>query len=280
MDTATGITGHVDDAASRLDRSAKEPLWSQLLADVQARIDAHEFDGTFPGEHALAEAYQVSRQTVRLALRSLREAGVITAGKGRPPQVTHTIQQPMGALYSLFTSVEAAGMRQRSVVLAQDERRDPVAAAHLGLADRDPLIYLERLRLADEEPLAVDQVWLPARLARPLLQVDFTHTALYTQMAQLLAAAPVGGQEEIAAVTVTPTDAARLDVAPGAPAFSLSRLGCHYGTPVEWRHTLIRGDRFRLLSQFTPGSGYTLHLGPAPTGAVTRPASTRSQEQR
>ncbi len=278
MDTATGTTVQVD-VAARLDRAAKEPLWSQLRADVQARIDAHEFDGVFPGEHALAEAYQVSRQTVRLALRSLREAGVITAGKGRTPQVTHTIQQPMGALYSLFTSVEAAGMRQRSVVLAQDERRDPVAAAHLGLANRDPLIYLERLRLADEEPLAVDQVWLPARLARPLLQVDFTHTALYTEMARLLSAAPVGGQEEIAAVTVSAADADRLDVAAGAPAFSLSRLGCHYGTPVEWRHTLIRGDRFRLLSQFTPGSGYTLHLGPAEP-VSTRPPITPLKEQR
>ncbi|HET9650526.1 MAG TPA: GntR family transcriptional regulator [Microlunatus sp.] len=249
--------------AERLDRRVKEPLWAQLRSDLQRRIDDHEFDDAFPGEHALAEAYQVSRQTVRLALRNLREAGVVSAGRGRTPQVTHTLRQPMGALYSLFSSVEEAGMRQCSVVVTLTETTDPMAAGRLGLAAGDPLVHLERLRLADDEPLALDRVWLPADVARPLLDVDFTHTALYAEMSRLLDRAPVGGREEIEAVTVVDPIAGRLGLTAGAPAFSLWRLGCYHDTPLEWRHTLIRGDRFRLISHFTPGAGYSLRLGPA-----------------
>ena len=252
----------------RLERTSSRPLWAQLQDDISARIDAHEYDDAFPGEHALAEEYQVSRQTVRLALRSLREAGVLSAEKGKPPQVVHTISQPMGTLYSLFASVEASGRTQRSVVLALDERTDAVAATHLGLPATEPLVFLERLRLADDEPLAVDQVWLPARLARPLLDVDFTHTALYAEMFRRLGLHLGGGQEEIVAVTLNRTEAARLDTRIGAAAFALSRLGCHRGAPLEWRHTVIRGDRFRLLSRFSPGSGYTLHLGTQPSSSA------------
>ena len=50
-------------------------------------------------------------------------------------------------------------------------RADGVVAARLGLEESTPLVHLERLRLADAEPLAVDRVWLPERLAAPLLDV-------------------------------------------------------------------------------------------------------------
>ena len=106
------------------------------------------------------------------------------------------------------------------------------------------------------------------RLARPLLDVDFTHTALYAEMFRRLGLHLGGGQEEIVAVTLNRTEAARLDTRIGAAAFALSRLGCHRGAPLEWRHTVIRGDRFRLLSRFSPGSGYTLHLGTQPSSSA------------
>ena len=66
-----------------------------------------------------------------------------------------------------------------------DVRADGVAAARLGLEEPTPLVYLERLRLAADEPLAVDRVWLPERLAAALLEVDFSRTALYDRPTSL-----------------------------------------------------------------------------------------------
>ena len=142
-----------------------------------------------------------------------------------------------------------------------DERQDAVAAARLGLAAADPLIYLERQRLANDEPLAWDRVWLPARMSRPLLDVDFTDTALYVEMNRLLGRGPTGGREEIGCRNATTEEAERLDLESGAAVFSLSRIGCHHGEPVEYRETLVRGDRFFLVTQFSPGSGYFLTPG-------------------
>ena len=244
-----------------VDRSRGVALWKQVLDDVTRRIEAREFDDAFPGENVLRAEYGVSRQTVRQALRSLRESGLVTAARGRPPQlVAPAIQQPLGTLYSLFASVEAAGMNQTSQVRVLDRRTAPDAAEKLDLNSDAELVYLERLRLADGEPLALDRAWLPARLAAPLLDADFTHTALYREMAQLCGIEPRGGREAIDAVVLTPGEAADLQTATGSAAFSVFRLGCASGQKVEWRHTLVRADRFRVTTQFSPTAGIQVQM--------------------
>ncbi|MEZ5164965.1 MAG: UTRA domain-containing protein [Acidimicrobiales bacterium] len=91
-------------------------------------------------------------------------------------------EQRLGALYSLFSSMEAAGVEQRSEVLDVGLVVDAAIADRLGLDDATELFRLRRLRLADDEPLALDTAWLPADLGRPLLGVDFSHTALYDEL--------------------------------------------------------------------------------------------------
>lgn len=240
-------------ATRPLDRTGARPLWRQLQDDLLARLDAGEFAERFPGELALVDDYGVSRHTVRQALRQLRAEGMVTAERGRQPRVgpEPEIEQPLGVLYSLFASVEAAGLSQHSVVRALDLRADGVVAQRLGLDGSTPLLYLERLRLAGDEPLALDRVWLPAEIAEPLLEVDFTHTALYTELAERTGVRLDQGEETIRAVLPTPVERARLRCPPETAALSVHRLGRRRGVPLEWRHTLIRSDRFALTAEFT-----------------------------
>lgn len=245
--------------AARLDRSSPLPLWAQLRADLQRRVDVGEFvDLAFPGELALSVDYVVSRHTVREALRQLRSDGVLIAERGRPPRLAAqlSIDQPLGALYSLYASVEAAGLSQRSIVRALDIRRDPAAAGRLGLTRDADLVYLERVRLAGTEPLAIDAAWLPADLARPLLGADFTHTALYTELAARCGIRLTGGQEHLRAVIPTPEQRGLLGIDANTAALSIHRLGCLHGRPAELRHTTIRGDHFTVTAQFSTTTGY------------------------
>lgn len=233
------------------------PLWRQVREDLQARLQAGQFAATFPGEHALASQYRASRHTIREALRSLRSEGLITASRGRASTVVEPTlieQQTGGALYSLFASVEAAGLTQRSVVRRLDVRADGVVATRLGLEESTPLVHLERLRLAGDEPLALDRVWLPASWAAPLLQVDFTHTSLYEEMHARCGIRLTGGQELIRAVVPNVAEQRLLLNSSDVAALALDRLGSSEGIPAEWRHTLIRADRFSLTAQFTPSS--------------------------
>jgi len=244
----------------RLDRDSAVPLWSQLLADLRRRLAAREFDEAFPSELALVESYAVSRTTVREALRRLRSDGTVISGRGRRPRLSGTadIEQPLGALYSLFASVERAGMKQRSHVRQKGLCVDPAVADRLGLRPSTELFHVERLRLADEKPLAVDEAWFPASLAAPLLDADFSHTSLYRELARRTGVRLTGGKETIRARVPSPVEQEALGIGPGVAVFSIDRLGCVSGHPVEWRHTVVRGDTFSVVAEFTPGIGYRL----------------------
>ena len=184
----------------RLDRDAGRPLWAQLVDDLDQRLHSGEFPDEFPGEHELCREYDVSRHTVREALRRLRERGLLDSGRGRPTRVRqHVIEQPLGALYSLFREVEARGMVQRSDVVALEEVVDADVAGRLGLEPATPLLHLARLRWAGDEPLAVDRAWLPMAVAAPLLDVDFSRAGLYDQLELRCGVRPTGGRESITA---------------------------------------------------------------------------------
>ena len=249
--------------AQPLDRQSPLPLWAQLHADLQRRLRTGAFTDAFPGELTLVAEYRVSRQTVRAAVRELRAEGVVVAERGRRPRLAEPtgITQPLGALYSLFASVEAAGLRQTSIVRARDVRADGVIADRLGLEASTPLFRLERLRLADGEPLALDTVWLAAELGAPLLEADLSHTSLYDELAARTGVRLEGGREHIRAVVLTRAEQRHLQITPTTGALAIGRLGYADGRPVEWRHTLIRGDRFSLLAEFSPRIGYRLTLG-------------------
>ena len=164
--------------------------------------------------------------------------------------------------------MESAGLRQTSIVRARDLRADGVVADRLGLAST-PLFRLQRLRLAADEPLALDTVWLPARIAAPLLEADFTHTALYDELAARTGIRLEGGHEHIRAVVPTRAEQRLLGIGPLTGALAIDRLGHADGQPVEWRHTLIRGDRFSLLAEFSPRTGHQLNLGTVYPAATT-----------
>ncbi len=248
--------------ASSLDRLAGEPLWAQLLADLRRRLDQDEFAASFPGELALVAEYRVSRHTVREALRRLRDDGAVVSARWRVARrvTPEPIEQPLSEPYSLYVAVEATGRTQRSVVHVLDTRADGVVASRMGLEESTPLVYLERLRLADADPLAVDRIWLPLELAEPLLEVDFSHTGLYPEYRRRCGIRVTGGRENIRAVVPTEAEQHLLGIDGSVAALTIERCGLAEGRAVEWRHTLVRGDRFSVTAQFSDRAGYRVDL--------------------
>ena len=225
------------------------PLWAQVLADLRRRLEAGEFTERFPADAELVEHYRVSRHTAREAVRHLQADGLLERKRGRGSFLTPAIEQPLGTLYSLFRSIEDAGAVQRSIVRRLEEREDDKAAAMLGCTG-ESLVYLERVRLADDEPVALDCSWLPARTCRALLSVDFTHTALYEQLAERCGIRLASGWERIRPVLPDRTQRSLLDLDANQPAFAIERLASSAAGPVEWRHGVIRADRFSFVARW------------------------------
>lgn len=231
--------------------NAKQPLWRKLRDDLRMRIDRGDFNDGVPGELALAREYDVSRATVRAALAPLRREGAVSSHRGRPSAVVNVAgDHHFGPIYSLFAAVEDAGMVQRSTVDAAERRINADVADRLELASGAELGFIRRTRFADDDVIAVDETWLRGDIADDVLEADLSHTALYQVLRDLSGITLDSGRETLHAITTDSRQSTSLACPIGTAAFFIERLGMAGGKPVEWRETLIRGDRFTVTTSY------------------------------
>lgn len=242
---------------SALDRSSPLPLWAQLLAMLRERISAGAYADAFPTDAELEAEFGVSRHTVRDAVRRLQEEGILERRRGVGTFVVPAaLEQPCGAIYSLFRAIEGQGREQRSDVLGLSVVTDGGVAARLELDAGAELVRLERLRRIDGTPLARDTAWLPATIAGPLLQADFGRTGLYDELARRCGVHPDAGAEWIRPAVPDERDRALLELPPGVAVYRIDRRADAAGRPIEWRETLMRADRFTFVARWAPGTRY------------------------
>lgn len=236
-----------------IDRTSPLPLWAQVAADLRRRLGVGEFDERFPAEPQLVARYGVSRGTVREAMARLRQEGLLDRQRGRGTFRARTeLEQPLRGLYSLARSIVAQGLRERSEVLRAERSVAAEAAEPLEIGAEEPIVYLERLRFAGDEPLALDRVWLPEALAGPLLEVDLSHGSLYEALERSCGVRVSGGWERITPAIPPAGDRRLLRLPKRQAALSVERLTRTGERPLEWRRTLIRGDRYSLTTEWGP----------------------------
>ncbi|SDR30568.1 GntR family transcriptional regulator [Arthrobacter crystallopoietes] len=230
------------------------PLWESISRDLRRRLQEGEFTAGFPGELSLAREYNASRGSIRAALRPLREAGLVSAERGRKPVALPPViagkSQAYGPVYSLFATLQEAGLEHSSDILAQEIEQNPAAAARLGLPAGEPLFRLARRRCAQGVPLAVDEVWLQASRCRPLLAADFSNSALYEELETRCGIRLDGGEEKLTAVAATPELSASLNCPSGAALLFIERLGCSNGVPVEFRRSYVLAENYTVSTTF------------------------------
>lgn len=237
-----------------VDRRSAVPLWSQVLDDLRSRLLAGEFAEGFPSDVEMTRHYDVSRHTIRDAVRRLQVEGVVERARGRGTFVRQRpVEQQLGTLYSLYRSAEEQGFVQESVVRYLEVRRDAEAAAMLDCGREEPLVYLERIRRIDGRPVVLDCSWLPARLASPLLEADFSRTALYRELDVRCGLRPDSGWERVRPVLPTAEQRELLGMRSRAPAYAIERVACQGSLRVEWRHGVIRADRFSFVARWGDG---------------------------
>lgn len=233
--------------------ATRTPLWQQVLTDLEHRLTSGEISERFPTDRELREHYGVSRHTVRQAVARLTARGIIERERGRGSTVTRPgLLQDLGTIYSLFRAVEETGATQTSDLLGNQRCRDPEVARRLGLPDQAELVRIERLRRVDGHPLALDTAWLPHDVGSALLEVDFARTALYDELRTRVGVVPTSGHEVISAIIPDDDLRAMLALDDDEGVLRIVRTSADGDRPIECRITLIRSNRFAMVSRW-PG---------------------------
>lgn len=251
---------HLVYTSYRMSERPAVPQYRRIADALLASIRAGKLAAgiRMPSERELSVEFGVSRMTARGALKALVEQGVIASIEARGYFVTtNRIDQRLQTLTSFTEEVRRSGRRPSSVVLAarRVEATDDVAAA-LHIAPGADVHHLLRLRQADGVPVALEGAFVPADLAPNLLEAaDFSTASLYATLKQAYGILPVEAENTFEASAASASDAAILDLQPGAPVLRMTRLSLAAGgRPVEFVQSVYRGDRFTMRVRLAPGS--------------------------
>ena len=228
----------------RSGRPRHEQLSDWLREQIAAgHYAAHD---QLPSEHDLGELAGVSRITVRRALGTLENEGLIYRRQGlgsfaAPPP----LPQGLVRLTDFAQDMERAGLEPSSRVLHHaPEAVPPAAAAALGLEEGTTVVRLDRLRLGDGEPVAVDRTWLPPFYAQLLEGHDLTRETIYDVLEQDYDIPVLRGQYRIEATLAGAAEAAPLGVAEAAPLLLIERTSRTVGDrAVYYQRSYYRADR-------------------------------------
>ena len=233
-----------------LKQDAITPLYVQLMEELETSIR----NGVYkPGDKIMTEAemakeYGVSLITVRKAVGSLMEKGLVVRKQGKGTFVTKPkYSRNMKKLQSFTEMCEQMGVKPGAQVL---ENRlimaDKKVADRLGIEPGSNVVYIYRLRLADGEPVQVEKSYFPLKYAF-LLEEDLNNGSMFECLKEKAGAKVASSEKMIELCRATAEEAALMDVKKGDYLlFVKSTAYDENGEPMYAGIQLINGDRFSL----------------------------------
>ncbi len=213
-----------------IDRNDPRPLHKQVYEALLASIRDGKLPlrGKLPSERELVDLYNVSRITVRHAVRELIQQGVIHSQPGKGLYVAERGGGFELQVLKSFTSIAVASGRspgqrlvEASIVPAPLEVSRP-----LFLAPGAEVILLSRLRLLDNIPAVVQTDWIPAARAADLLDLDWTvaNRSLYAELRERYRIHPKRGQTTLSARLATDKEAEMLELPTPAAVLTVDQI--------------------------------------------------------
>jgi GntR family transcriptional regulator len=235
--------------------AAPDPLYLQVYDAVADAIASGRLKpgDRLPTERSLCAQFDISRATVRRAMRRLSDEGLIDAKVGRGSFVRGgPLAEPPNALMSFTELARARGLAPSSQVLAQNVRPATLEETTVFGIDMQDLVFdLERLRLLDDAPLAIERTRIPVNIAPALPHLDFGKASVYEAL-ESAGAAPTLAEAVVRAELAEGPAAVVLDVPVGAPLVICTTMSYDaVNRLVEIGEIAYRADRYQFQARLT-----------------------------
>lgn len=223
------------------------PLYYQLKEILEYKIDSGEWspDQLIPTENELIQTYNVSRTTVREAITALVNSSKLYKKQGRGTIVCHKkIEQVVGQLSGFSERISAMGYTPGAKLLIREVVQAPALVKEKLNLDDDEVLYVKRIRLADQEPIAIEETYWPWQIGKlyegkdlneidfyPLIEANGYHLSY--------------GEELIGAGVASKEEAGFLQIRSGDPLLRVQRTTyVTGGQPIQYISNHYRSDRY------------------------------------
>lgn len=231
-----------------LDHSKNEALYLQIKDILVRRIQEGVWAeySLIPTERELMKEFNVSRSTVRQAISILVQTGLLEKTQGRG-----TIVKPqklvgrLGRLKGFAEEVAEKGQDPQSkLIRAGFKDQLFTEKAMLDVNENESILLVERIRLADETPIALERTCWPHDIGTILMQYDL-NAARYYDILENHNIYLNKAHEKIAAINATQDEADLLGIRPGEALLEMNRLSFGMDNhPIEYTKTKYRSDQY------------------------------------
>jgi len=217
------------------------------VRDYLRSLVTHELapGDAIPSERILCDQFGVSRMTVRQAVDALVVEGLLAREQGRGTFVAPTKVDLEVRLASFGEEMQRRGMEPASKVLsAEVVAATPDIADALDILPGERVFSLHRVRLADGEPMAIEQSWLPCQLVPGFFDGPLPDS-IYGELRRR-GLEPDWGEDVVSAAEVDTGDAELLSVPTGRAVLRVTRRTFAGETACVYSRSTYRADRYVL----------------------------------
>src|SRR3954447_4530472 len=230
-------------------KTTKQSHTRQQILDL---IETMQVGAAIPPERKLSTDLGVSRLTVRAALDQLEREGYPVRGRGRGPSVREPKIAQELTITSFSDDMRRRGLRPASRTLSLTTT---LAGARLGrlltVSPSEEVVVAKRLRMADEETMAIETLHVPSSMVPDITERDL-EGSFYDLLADRYGIEIAGGTQSIEPTVTNEEESEALGVPLHSPAFLFERTSRDdEGRVVEFVQSIYRGDRYRLITELS-----------------------------
>lgn len=233
-----------------IDKNSAIPVYYQIREQIKENIlkGILQTNDTLPSERELCEQLKISRMTVKQAMDSLMNEGLVSKKKGVGTFVSvPKIAQPLTKLTSFTDDMLRRGMKpgSRTITLSVEKPSEDIINT-LQLINKDKVIYVKRLRLADGEPMAVETTYLSYDICYPLIGEQLDNQSLYNILREKCNVTLSSATQTIEVSTCNSDNCKLLEIHANSPIFFIKRITFdNNNNPVEYVESAYRSDRYK-----------------------------------
>lgn len=237
-----------------IDSESIVPLYKQLFHYLNSAIESNQLKpgDRIPSENELAKEFNISRVTIRRALQELSHQEKIVSVPGKGSFVLKPKIEPLTALTSFSENMRAQGYEPsyRDTVVTFISPTKQIQS-HLKVSEKERVLHIHRLMLADGIPMAIQNVYLAERVYRrnPSLFIPeiLNQISLYKIFELELGLSLFRADEWVDASKATQEEADLLHIKKDDLVLVIDRVT--YSTtepdPIEFVHQLYNDSRYR-----------------------------------